>query len=378
MIKSLLSFTFFILLTLNAFALSLSLDPHADFDAFAYSNHSVITRSSNLSAALFVPVSISSSNSPVAIYANPFFKSFSSGVSKLSLAYTFVDISLDNISLKAGRLQLYNQNIPLLLYFANNNNFDNSFPSYIDAISAEFSFDSLYAQAFASNDIFGFHSNIYPFSFLTLSPFAYAKLVTGDKLFILGSSANFSISQNISLFATLALNAGSKDYCLFNSSFHKDYNASFYSLGSDIKLPTDYAFFNFNLNYLAFSNTDNNSLPFSTFSNYNPYGYIPASNDIFSIPVNAFKFSAKIHPYNLDNFSLSADLFYYYSALSNDTNRYLASEFNIKASLSLHNYDFSLLYAFFDPKFITQELNPILDNNNLHKIGLFLSIKNLL
>lgn len=381
MIKSALFSVIFLLFPLVSLAnnfYTLDFNPRADFNAFTYSNHTAIDNSSNSSASLFLPMALSFDNSPLSLHIAPFAKAYSSGYKKASFASAYADLSLDKLSLKLGRQNLYNQDNPYIFYFAEDNNFDNNMPNYLDSVSLEYFSKALYFQTFASEDIFGAYSKIKPFSFFSVSPFVYAKEDNKDKLHIYGASAEIIFSKSFSLHGSYAINDGKQEYKMFNSSFDKDYKGSLLIIGSKLSMPSDFAEFDIKFDWIKYSEANKNKTFFTPLSKYNLYGDIAGSDNIFEMPVNALKLNIEMKPYKLEEFLVRGKIFYYYSAIGEYNSKELGGEMDIEAIICLEKYDIGLRYGIFRGEEGARELKSGIGKKAIHKAGVYLTLKTLL
>lgn len=165
--------------------------------AGASNNKSSIYNGENYSLAyLFVtaPLQYSFDLLPAALYAEPYFKTYYSKAfeedQKLAFANAFLLLSFGDYSLKLGRQYYGGNDTKFAVYFGPDDNFDFSFPSYIDGAAFSYngellSYDIIFGKA---EDLTGgFKLDISPYAFWKISLFSYfTQLPKEETLYLFG------------------------------------------------------------------------------------------------------------------------------------------------------------------------------------------------
>ena len=341
-------------------------------------------------ASLFIkaPAQYSFTDFPAAIYLEPYFKTYYSEAfeeeNKLALANAFLLLNFGDYSLKLGRQYFYREGTNFALYFGPDDNFDFSFPSYIDGALFSFnndflSYDVLFGKA--EEILGGFNVEIRPKPFWKISLFSYLKeMENNPDLYLFGAGSQLLLTSRIGVGAYFAFNAGKEYYKIFNSTFAKRYDGYFIGLNSEADLSSETLDAVLHLAWTLSSPSGKDSFAFTPLSPYNIYGLIAGGQELFSNGMQALSFGVNISPVVLERLNLDFEVFYYSSSFKDSFNQYIGSEINLSAAYAFDNFNLKLSYAYFYPDTGFLEDNAFSNydiNNYIHSFGLYLSIGNI-
>ena len=393
--KRLFLFAAFVLAFLtaaNSFSINnFEFKPSLQSYAGASNNKSAIYNGEDYSLAyLFInaPLQYSFDVIPAALYAEPYFKTYYSKAfeeeQKLAFANAFLLLSFGDYSLKLGRQYYGGNDTKFAVYFGPDDNFDFSFPSYIDGAAFSFGGDILSYDIILgkTEDLTGgFNLDISPYAFWKISLFSYfTQLPKEETLYLFGGGTRLNLTSKLSAAAYFAFNAGSEEYQMFNHTFKKEYDGYFLGVNSEADLSSDSLSALLYLNWTFASPSDSSSEPFTPISAYNIYGDIAGGQNLFSNAVQALSFGANISPQAMPRLNLDFEIFYYSSSFKDSFNRYIGSEINLSAAYAFEDFSLRLNYAYFYPDTGFLEDASLSDydiNKYIHMLGLYLRVDNL-
>lgn len=369
-------FISFFVFSCPAFALqynNVSLSPQADYYAAHYSHNSFEDVSS---LYLYAPANFAFDNINSTIRINPF---YSSHYDKLSLAEAFWLFNYKYISVKAGRQFLSFDN-DFFIYFGPDNRYDNPKPSYIDGALLGFDYTHFKAQAFWADydgNIAGADIKILKDYPLSLGLFSYYKELSDGKLFVSGLSADIELSEQLSLSAAFAFNRGHKTYTVFGVPYKKHYEGTALIAQSKYYTPYKYVDFYLTAAYAFTSASKQESLAFKSISQYNIYGFVAGSGELFKQDgIKSVKLNLNAIPANLKELNFDISLFYYYSSDGNIAQKYIGSEWDFATSWMTKYSKLTLYAGIFSPnKDFTRYQLP---RESTAKLGAYISLFNFL
>ena len=393
--KRLFLFAAFVLAFLtaaNSFSINnFEFKPSLQSYAGASNNKSSIYNGENYSLAyLFInaPLQYSFDVIPAALYAEPYFKTYYSKAfeedQKLAFANAFLLLNFGDYSLKLGRQYYADSDTNFAVYFGPDDNYDFSFPSYIDGAAFSFGGDILSYDIILgkTEDLTGgFKLDISPYAFWKISLFSYfTKLPKEETLYLFGAGTRLNLTSKLSAAAYFAFNAGKEEYQMFNNSFEKKYNGYFLGVNAEADLSSDSLSTLLFLNWAFSSPSDSSSEPFTPISAYNIYGDIAGGQKLFSNAIQALSFGVNISPQAMPRLNLDFEIFYYSSSFKDSFNQYIGSEVNLSAAYAFEDFSLKLNYAYFysDTGFLEEASLSSYDiNKYIHMLGLYLCIDKL-